>query len=145
MIRRNEIEEQAEKIIEEKEKLEYDVGLYLSVLFFFYTIELIILIDYYIENKYWYSFCLSSIFLIFVPFIQKIKKKKVLKNDKEYQLAKKVVKNYKKKKYEFYKEKEKLKEKIKIMRTLQEEVSRTNRIVKMEEYLKENKKRSFKK
>lgn len=129
----NEIEKKSKKIIKERENSNYDIGyfiltLVLTILMF---LLLIAIYDKYKNDVVRVS---CSIFFIIVilfshtfPFINYINKKIKLKKDKEYQLAKKVIKKYK----------EKLKGK-ELEEIINKEKEKSNTILEMEKYLEDN-------
>ena len=106
----NEYEKMSNKLIEEKEEVNFNFSNWLFRSFFVITIlftGIIILIFIFITKKLLFEHLLVSaifgvflssflalIFTLVVKILFKIKRKINLKNDREYQLAKEVIRNY---------------------------------------------------
>lgn len=130
----NEVEKKSEKIIKDKENSNYDFGIHyiLSIILTMFMFLLLIPIYYETRNDvgkvlYFIFFITVTLFLHTFPFIYYINKKIRLKKDKEYQLAKKVIKKYN----------EKLKRK-ELEEIINKEKEKSNTILEMEKYLKED-------
>ena len=75
---------------------------------------------------------------LLISYIEEKKFKKILKNDEEYRLAKEIMEKYNKKVFEI-EEKEAIERRnIQYKATLEREKEKTERIIKMKEYLKED-------
>ena len=85
---------------------------------------------------------LALIFTLIVKFFFKIKRKINLKNDREYQLAKEVIRNYQKKVFEFNKKKFFENKRKNCKEVLDKEIEKSERISKLESYLKNERKRN---
>lgn len=130
----NEVEKNSEKIIKDKENSNYDFGIHytLSIILTMFVFLILIPIYYEVKNNvvrvlYFIFFITVTLFLDTFPFIYYINKKIRLKKDKEYQLAKKVIKKYN----------EKLKRK-ELEEIINKEKEKSNTILEMEKYLKED-------
>lgn len=141
----NECEKMSYELIEEKEKVKFDFDnwvfssfLVITVLFTGIIIFIFIAKKMLFEHLLVYSifgvflsFFLALIFAFVVEFSLELKRKINLKNDREYHLAKEVIRNYEKKKDEemkrnkcrnvIYKEKEKHKRINELERYLEDE------------------------
>ena len=88
------------------------------------------------------SFSLALIFTFVLEFSLKIKIKRKLKNDREYHLAKEIVRNYEKKVFEFNKKKFFENKRKNCKEVLDKEVVKSKRISKLENYLRTERKRN---
>lgn len=82
------------------------------------------------------------IFTFVVEFLLKLKRKINLKNDREYHLAKEVVRNYEKKVFEFNKKKFFENKRKNCKEVLDKEVEKMERISKLENYLRNERRRN---
>ena len=82
------------------------------------------------------------IFTLVVKILFKIKRKINLKNDREYQLAKEVIRNYERKVFEFNENKLLKMKKDSYKNILDKEVEKMERISKLENYLKNERERN---
>lgn len=85
---------------------------------------------------------LALIFTLVVKILFKIKRKINLKNDREYQLAKEVIRNYERKVFEFNENKLLKMKKDSYKNILDKEVEKMERISKLENYLKNERERN---
>jgi len=152
----NEYEKMSNELIEEKEKVKFDFDNWLFSSFLVITVlftGLIIFI--FIDKKMLFehllvfaifgvflSSFLALIFTFVVEFSLKIKRKINFKNDREYQLAKEVIRNYEKKVSEFNKKKFFENKRKNCKEILDKEVEKSKRISKLENYLRNERKRS---
>ena len=152
----NEYEKMSNELIEEKEKVKFDFDNWLFSSFLVITVlftGLIIFI--FIDKKMLFehllvfaifgvflSSFLALIFTFVVEFLLKIKRKINFKNDREYQLAKEVIRNYEKKVSEFNKKKFFENKRKNCKEILDKEVEKSKRISKLENYLRNERKRS---
>ena len=148
----NEYEKMSNKLIEEKEEVNFNFSNWLFRSFFVITIlftGIIILIFIFITKKLLFEHLLVSaifgvflssflalIFTLVVKILFKIKRKINLKNDREYQLAKEVIRNYERKVFEFNENKLLKMKRDKYKTVLDKEVEKMERISKLENYLK---------
>lgn len=152
----NEYEKMSNELIEEKEKVKFDFDNWLFSSFLVITVlftGLIIFI--FIDKKMLFehllvfaifgvflSFSLALIFTFIVEFSLKIKRKRKLKNDREYHLAKEIVRNYEKKVFEFNKKKFFENKRKNCKEVLDKEVEKSKRISKLENYLRNVRKKN---
>ena len=154
----NEYEKMSNKLIEEKEEVNFNFSNWLFRSFFVITIlftGIIILIFIFITKKLLFEHLLVSaifgvflssflalIFTLVVKILFKIKRKINLKNDREYQLAKEVIRNYERKVFEFNENKLLKMKKDSYKNILDKEVEKMERISKIENYLKNERERN---
>ena len=152
----NEYEKMSYELIEEKEKVKFDFDnwgfssfLVITVLFTGIIIFIFIAKKILFEHLLVYSIFgvflslfLALIFTFVLEFSLKIKRKINFKNDREYQLAKEIVRNYEKKVFEFNKKKFFENKRKNCKEVLDKEVEKSRRISKLENYLRNERKRS---
>ena len=152
----NEYEKMSNELIEEKEKIKFDFDnwlfssfLVITILFtgiiIFIFIAKRILFEHLLVSAIFGTFLSSFLALIFtfvVEFLLKLKRKINLKNDREYHLAKEVIRNYEKKVFEFNKKKFFENKRKNCKEVLDNEVEKSERISKLENYLKNERKRN---
>lgn len=152
----NECEKMSYELIEEKEKVKFDFDnwvfssfLVITVLFTGVIIFIFIAKKMLFEHLLVYSifgvflsFSLALIFTFVLEFSLKIKIKRKLKNDREYHLAKEIVRNYEKKVFEFNKKKFFESKRKNCKEVLDKEVEKSKRISKLENYLRNERKRN---
>ena len=154
----NEYEKMSNKLIEEKEEVNFNFSNWLFRSFFVITIlftGIIILIFIFITKKLLFEHLLVSeifgvflssflalIFTLVVKILFKIKRKINLKNDREYQLAKEVIRNYERKVFEFNENKLLKMKKDSYKNILDKEVEKMERISKLENYLRNERERN---
>lgn len=152
----NEFEKMSNELIEEKEEVNFNFDNWLFSSFFVITILFTgIIIFIFITKKLLFEHLLVSaifgaflssflalIFTLVVKFFFKIKRKINLKNDREYQLAKEVIRNYQKKVFEFNKKKFFENKRKNCKEVLDKEIEKSERISKLESYLKNERKRN---
>lgn len=152
----NEIEKQAYELIEEKEKVKFDFDNWVFSSFLVITVLFTgVIIFIFIDKKMLFehllvysifgvflSFSLALIFTFVLEFSLKIKIKRKLKNDREYHLAKEIVRNYEKKVFEFNKKKFFENKRKNCKEVLDKEVEKSKRISKLENYLRNERKRN---
>lgn len=152
----NEVEKMSYELIEEKEKVKFDFDnwvlssfLVITVLFTGLTIFIFIAKKILFEHLLAFailgvflSLSLALIFAFVVEFSLELKRKINLKNDREYHLAKEVIRNYEKKVSEFNKKKFFENKRKNCKEILDKEVEKSKRISKLENYLRNEKKRS---
>lgn len=146
----NEYEKMSYELIEEKEKVKFDFDnwvfssfLVITILFtgliIFIFIAKKILVEHLLAFAIlgvFLSLSLALIFAFVVEFLLKLKRKINLKNDREYHLAKEVVRNYEKKVFEFNKKKFFENKRKNCKEVLDKEVEKSKRIFKLENYLR---------
>ena len=152
----NEYEKISYELIEGKEKVKFDFDnwvfssfLVITVLFTGIIIFIFIAKKMLFEHLLVYSifgvflsFSLALIFTFVLEFSLKIKRKRKLKNDREYHLAKEIVRNYEKKVFEFNKKKFFENKRKNCKEVLDKEVEKSKRISKLENYLRNERKRN---
>lgn len=152
----NEYEKMSYELIEEKEKVKFDFDNWVFSSFFIITVLFTgIIIFIFIAKKIliehllvfaifgvFLSLSLALIFAFVVEFLLKLKRKINLKNDREYHLAKEIVRNYEKKVSEFNKKKFFENKRKNCKEVLDKEVEKSRRISKLENYLRNERKRS---
>lgn len=154
----NEYEKMSNELIEEKEKIKFDFDnwffssfLVITILFtgiiIFIFIAKRILFEHLLVSAIFGTFLSSFLALIFtfvVEFLLKIKRKINLKNDREYQLAKEVIKNYENKVFEYKKKKVEEKKRNEYKDVIYKEKEKHERINELEKYLANERKRNEK-
>lgn len=152
----NEYEKMSNELIEEKEKIKFDFDnwlfssfLVITILFtgiiIFIFIAKRILFEHLLVSAIFGTFLslfLALIFTFVVEFLLKLKRKINLKNDREYHLAKEVVRNYEKKVFEFNKKKFFENKRKNCKEVLDKEVEKMERISKLENYLRNERRRN---
>ena len=152
----NEVEKMSYELIEEKEKVKFDFDNWVLSSFLVITVlSTGIIIFIFIAKKMLFehllvysifgvflSFSLALIFTFVLEFSLKIKIKRKLKNDREYHLAKEIVRNYEKKVFEFNKKKFFENKRKNCKEVLDKEVEKSKRISKLENYLRNERKRN---
>lgn len=152
----NEVEKMSYELIEEKEKVKFDFDNWVLSSFLVITVlSTGIIIFIFIAKKMLFehllvysifgvflSFSLALIFTFVLEFSLKIKRKRKLKNDREYHLAKEIVRNYEKKVSEFNKKKFFENKRKDCKEVLDKEVEKSKRISKLENYLRNERKRN---
>ena len=146
----NEYEKMSNELIEEKEKIKFDFDNWLFSSFLVITILFTgMIIFIFIAKRILFaifgtflSSFLALIFTFVVEFLLKLKRKINLKNDREYHLAKEVIRNYEKKVFEFNKKKFFENKRKNCKEVLDKEVEKSERISKLENYLKNERKRN---
>lgn len=152
----NEYEKMVSELIEEKEKGNFNFENWFSnSLMVLVTIVIGILTLFSIKTRVvfeiifvlailgtFFSAFLALVFTFIVGFFLKIKRKINLKNDREYQLAKEVIRNYQKKAFEFNKKKFFENKRKNCKEVLDKEIEKSERISKLESYLKNERKRN---
>lgn len=152
----NEYEKMSNELIEEKEKIKFDFDnwlfssfLVITILFtgiiIFIFIAKRILFEHLLVSAIFGTFLslfLALIFTFVVEFLLKLKRKINLKNDREYHLAKEVIRNYEKKVFEFNKKKFFENKRKNCKEVLDKEVEKSERISKLENYLKNERERN---
>ena len=152
----NEYEKMSNELIEKKEKVKFDFDNWLFSSFLVITVLFTgVIIFIFIDKKMLFehllvfaifgvflSSFLALIFTFVVEFSLKIKRKINFKNDIEYQLAKEVIRNYEKKVSEFNKKKSFENKRKNCKEVLDKEVEKSKRISKLENYLRNERKRS---
>ena len=152
----NECEKMSYELIEEKEKVKFDFDNWVFSSFLIITVlSTGIIIFIFIAKKMLFehllvysifgvflSFSLALIFTFVLEFSLKIKRKRKLKNDREYHLAKEIVRNYEKKVFEFNKKKFFENKRKNCKEVLDKEVEKSKRISKLENYLRNERKRN---
>ena len=152
----NEVEKMSYELIEEKEKVKFDFDNWVLSSFLVITVlSTGIIIFIFIAKKMLFehllvysifgvflSFSLALVFTFVLEFSLKIKRKRKLKNDREYHLAKEIVRNYEKKVFEFNKKKFFENKRKNCKEVLDKEVEKSRRISKLENYLRNERKKS---
>lgn len=143
----NEYEKMASELIEKKEKIDcnledcffnsFMIFLFSSSAIPFHKLKIIteelLFIALFVLV---FTFSMTFISLGIIALFYKLKKKKELSKDEEYQLAKEIMEKYNKKVLEI-EEKEAIERKnIQYKATLEREKEKTERVIKMKEYLK---------
>lgn len=145
----NEYEKMANELIEKKEKLDCNledfflkisiISIHLSPLIVLSNNKLNAILDNILLILIFvlvFTFSMTFISLGIIALFYKLKKKKELSKDEEYQLAKEIMEKYNKKVLEI-EEKEAIERKnIQYKATLEREKEKTERMIKMKEYLK---------
>ena len=152
----NEYEKISYKLIEGKEKVKFDFDNWVFSSFLVITVLFTGLIIFIFNAKkmlfehllvysifgVFLSFSLALIFTFVLEFSLKIKRKRKLKNDREYHLAKEIVRNYEKKVSEFNEKKFFENKRKDCKEVLDKEVEKSKRISKLENYLRNERKRN---
>ena len=152
----NECEKIANELIEEKEKVNFNFeNWFTNSLMVLVTLVVGILILFSIKTRAvfeimfvlaiigtFFSAFLALIFTVSIQFFLKIKRKLNLKKDKEYKLAKEVIKNYERKVFEFNEKKLFKMKRDSYKNVLDKEVEKMERISKLENYLRNERKRN---
>lgn len=145
----NECEKMANELIEKKEKIDCnleDFFLKISIISIHFSLLIpllndklsVILENYLLIPVFVLAFTLSVSFICvgIIALFYKLKKKKELLKDEEYKLAKEIMEKYNKKVFEI-EEKEAIERRnIQYKATLEREKEKTERMIKMKEYLK---------
>lgn len=154
----NEYEKMSNELIEEKEKIKFDFDnwlfssfLVITILFtgmiIFIFIAKRILFEHLLVSAIFGTFLSSFLALIFtfvVEFLLKLKRKINLKNDREYHLAKEVIRNYENKVFEYKKKKVEEKKQNEYKDVIYKEKEKHERINELEKYLANERKRNEK-
>ena len=145
----NECEKMANELIEKKEKLDCNledfflkiflISLHLSPIILLLNNKLKEIFDNFLLIVVFtlvFTFSVSFICVGIIALFYKLKKKKELLKDEEYKLAKEIMEKYNKKVFEI-EEKEAIERRnIQYKATLEREKEKTERMIKMKEYLK---------
>ena len=148
----NEYEKMASELIEKKEKIDCNLEdcFFNSFMIFLFSSSAIPFLNHKLkiitEELLFialfvlvFTFSMTFISLGIIALFYKLKKKKELAKDEEYQLAKEIMEKYNKKVLEI-EEKEAIERRnIQYKATLEREKEKTERMIKMKEYLKEAK------
>lgn len=144
----SECEKIANELIEEKEKVNFNFENWFTYILIVLVIMVIVILTRQKEEIMFeilfvlallgtlFSLFLALIFTVIIEFSLKIKRKINLKNDREYQLAKEVIRNYERKVFEFNENKLLKMKKDSYKNILDKEVEKMERISKLENYLK---------
>ena len=150
----NECEKIANELIEEKEKINFNFEDWFTYILIVLVIGVVIILTFYLKELIFeitfilsvlgtlFSSFLALIFTVIIEFSLKIKRKINLKNDREYQLAKEVIRNYERKVFEFNENKLLKIKKDSYKNILDKEVEKMERISKLENYLKNERERN---